>query len=170
MLAGGDQPLDRFYARRIRKVQVGDDEIEARAGKPGKRGGQRRREFHFALDRADGGEMALDHHRRCAIVLDDQDAHRPERCLVPSHVSKHTGWGHYTRCTCRARGGVAPRSSAIACAEIGRLKRKPCACSQPRPRRKCFCPSFSTPSAITAKPSVCAISMMVRTIVASPPW
>ena len=90
MVAGGDQALDRVDARRIGKVQIGDDEIEARASKLGKRRHERRYEFDFALHRADRREMALDDHRRGAIVLDHQDAHHPERFLVPSHVWKHT--------------------------------------------------------------------------------
>ena len=71
-------------------MQIGDDEIEARASELRDRRHKRRYEFDFALHRANGREMALDDHCRGAIVLDDQDAHRPERCLVPSHVWKHT--------------------------------------------------------------------------------
>ena len=92
VIAGAHQCGDGFGRRRIREMQVGDDEVITLAREPLECFGECCRDLRAALDRPDRREVLLDDHARSALVLDQQDAnaaqHFPLCSCYPSHYGR----------------------------------------------------------------------------------
>ena len=92
VIAGAYQRSHGLLRRRIGQMQVGDDEVVALARKSFERLSERGHKLGTALHRADRGKVLLHDHRRCPLVLDQQDANGAQHLPLrpPSHDSEDT--------------------------------------------------------------------------------